>query len=356
MLVRAGRPRPPHGFAALVAAVVAAASLLAGCGSSATSPSDPTVPESRLPSARASAEAMAPTTQFAFASDQPAVSRQMTGIDEAYINPGAVIEADGVLHMFANVFTAWPGLVQVPHLTSADGRAWMLEPATPVLTSDEVPFGAPGADVSTGFLADDGTWVLVFETVSTSKAWILGRATATAPEGPWTIDPEPILEPGPGGSFDAGGLHWPSVVRTADGYAMYYAGFDAPNGTGVIAMATSGDGISWTRRDEPVLSAELDWEQGSLDRPRVARTADGYAMIYSGADLTDRGLAFSSDGMTWTRDGELPVITQDDFPVDGRSWDAALVYRDGALDYYLEIGTATASRGTQVYLASANLP
>jgi len=172
----------------------------------------------------------------------------------------------------------------------------------------------------------------------------------------WTIDPEPILEPGPEGSIDAGGLHWPSVVRTDDGYAMYYAAFDRPSGSGVIARATSPDGVTWTRSEEPVLAAELDWEQGSLDRPRVARTEDGYAMVYAGADLTDRGVAYSDDGVTWTRDGELPAITQDDFPVDGRSWDAVLVYRDGTLDYYLEIGSATASRGTQVYLASGRQP
>jgi hypothetical protein len=44
------------------------------------------------------------------------------------------------------------------------------------------------------------------------------------------------------------------------------------------------------------------------------------------------------------------------FPVDGRSWDAALIERDGVLTYYLEIGTATASIGTEVYRATAPLP
>ncbi len=345
-------------LARVAPAFVAGAMLLTACGAGQPSAaaSEAATPASAEPSIPESAEPMAPATQFTFASDQPTVSREMTGIDEAYINPGAVIEADGVLHMFANLFTAWPGRVQVPHLTSTDGQAWTLDPAEPVLTSDEVPFDAAGGDVSTGFLADDGTWVLIFETVSTIHPWVLGRASAPAPEGPWTVDADPILEPGPDGSFDAGGVHWPSVVQTDDGYAMYYAGFDAPNGNGVIAMATSADGVTWTKRDEPILTGELDWEQGRLDRPRVVRTDNGYAMVYAGSDLTDRGLAFSDDGVTWTRDGELPAITQDDFPVDGRCWDAALVYRDGTLDYYLEIGTATASKGTQVYLASAELP
>jgi predicted GH43/DUF377 family glycosyl hydrolase len=345
----------------LAPALLTGVLLLAACGGGTESaagspaassgepgPADPTLAESMEP--------MTPATKFTFASDQPTVSREMTGIDEAYINPGAVIDEDGVLHMYANVFTTWPGTVQVPHLTSPDGGSWTLDPSTPILNTDDFGVDTPGADVSAGFVTDDGTWVLVFETVSSFKPWVLGRITAPAPEGPWTVDPNPILEPGPEGSLDAGGLHWPSVVRTDDGFAMYYAAFDAPSGSGVVAVATSPDGAMWTKHAEPVLVPEMDWEQGSLDRPRVARTPDGYAMIYAGGDLTDRGVAYSSDGITWTRDGELPAITRDDFPVDGRCWDAALVARDGRLDYYLEIGTATASRGTQVYLASAELP
>jgi predicted GH43/DUF377 family glycosyl hydrolase len=286
----------------------------------------------------------------------PVVTRKQAGSEERYINPGAVIEHDGQLHMFANVFTAWPGRVVVPHLVSGDGASWTLDPAEPVLDSNDVPLGGLGADVSTGYVADDGTWVLIFETVSSLDPWVLGRATAPAPEGPWTIEPEPILEGGPEGSWDGGGLAWPSVVRTADGYAMYYTAFDRPQGTGVIGLATSPDGGTWTKSQIPVLQAEREWEGGSLDRPRVAVTTVGRVMVYAGADLTDRGVAWSEDGVTWQRDGDAPVITQDDFPVEGRAWDAALLYRDGALHFYLEIGTASGTEGTQVYRAVAELP
>jgi predicted GH43/DUF377 family glycosyl hydrolase len=122
-------------------------------------------------------------------------------------------------------------------------------------------------------------------------------------------------------------------------------------------MATSTDGLSWTKADEPVLQAAAEWEGGSLDRPRVAVTPDGLVMVYSGADLTDRGVATSQDGIAWERDGDLPVITRDDFPVDGRCWDASLIFRDGMLHYILEIGSGNASGGgTELYLASADPP
>jgi len=324
--------------------------VLAGCSRSTSGP------ESEVPSGSDRQSSPGPPLSFAWADgSDPTVTRAEAGLDERYINPGAVIERGGVIHMFANLFTAWPGRVRVQHLVSSDGVSWTLDSSESVFDSEEVPFTEGGADVSTGFVADDGTWVLIFETVSADDPWVLGRATAPAPEGPWTIDPVPILAGGGEGSWDGGGLAWPSVVPTAEGYAMYYTAFDRPGGTGVIGLAESPDGANWTKRGTPVLVAEQGWEQGSLDRPRVAITPGGMVMVYAGADLTDRGIAWSRDGVVWNRAGDQPAITQADFPVDGRAWDAALLYRSGELIYYLEIGTI-GPEGTEVYRAVAELP
>lgn len=298
-----------------------------------------------------------PSVTFAWPDGaEPTVTRQLAGLEERYINPGAIIEHEGELHMFANLFTAWPGRVRVQHLVSSDGASWTLAAPEPAIDSDDVPLGGEGADVSTGFVTDDGTWVLIFETVSRLEPWVLGRATATSPDGPWTIDPDPILEAGPAGSWDAGGLSWPSVVPTDDGFAMYYTAVAQPGGSGAIGLAESADGATWTKRETPVFEAQADWEGGSLDRPRVAVTPAGMVMVYAGALLTDRGVAWSTDGLTWERDGDAPAITREDFPVAGRAWDAALLFRDGALHYYLEIGTASGPAGTQVYRSVAPLP
>jgi hypothetical protein len=226
----------------------------------------------------------------------------------------------------------------------------------PVFTSDDVPYARPGADVSTGLITEDGTWVLIFETVNAAAPWEIGMATAPGPDGPWTIEPEPILTAGPAGAFDAGGLGWPSVVRTAEGYAMYYSAFESVRRNGVIARATSSDGLAWSKDEEPVLMAHAGWEGTGLDRPRVAASTNGFVMVYAGALLTNRGVALSDDGITWQRDGDAPAITDDDLPVDGRAWDAALISRDGVLTYYLEIGIASQAVGTEVYRATADLP
>jgi len=342
------RPRP------WIAIVV----LLTACGLPATSPSSMNPEPSVAASSSQAAEPTGSTLLFEWPDgEEPSVSREMTGIERDFINPGAVIDHEGTLHMFANVFSDWPGDVQVPHLTSTDGVTWMLAADEPIMTSSDVPFASPGHDVSTGFVTSDGTWVLVLQSVSSTEPWEIGLATAPGPDGPWTVTPEPVLTAGEAGSSDAAGLAWPSVVATDDGFAMYYvARAGGPRG-GTIAMATSPDGLTWTKADEPVLVAEADWEGLILDRPRVARTPDGFVMVYAGGTLTDRGVAWSDDGVTWTRDGEAPAITADDFPITGQAWDAALISRDGELTYYLEIGVASASASrTEVYRATAHLP
>jgi predicted GH43/DUF377 family glycosyl hydrolase len=278
------------------------------------------------------------------------VDTALLGTDDLYVNPGAVIEVDGVLHMFPNSFSKWPGRMRVPHLTSTDGIEWTLDTKARALDTDVegfFPMADPGIDVSTGFVTDDGTWVLLFENVSTSSPWKTYRMTAPSPRGPWTVGETPIIDTGSGDDFDTTGVQWPSVVRIGDRWAAFYAGVSGPGrGTGKIGVAFSDDGITWTKHPEPVLVATESWELRSLDRPRVVSTPHGLVMLYTALDLNRRGLATSTDGITWTK-VPGPSIQQTDFPLQGGSWDSALLYRDGQLEYLLEIGNQT----TAVYRA-----
>jgi hypothetical protein len=334
----------------LIASVV----ILAACSSSGVS-SVPPAPSSHQTSPPSATATPSPTEGIHFTFDADVVVSTATAgfPSELYINPGALLEVGGVLHMFPNVFSKWPGQVRIPHLTSEDGgTTWVADKDGDLLSSDGTPLANPGIDVSTGYVDDDGTWVLIFETVANSKPWVLGRATAPGPSGPWTYDEAPILEP-TAGSFDAGGIQWPSVVKSDGQWVMYYAGFDQiQSGTGSMGMATLGPDGSWTKRADPVMRASEKWEGRSVDRPRVVADSNGLVMLYTGRDLTDRGLATSADGLTWTK-LPGPQIEQEDFPVKGqRSWDSALLLRDGKLVYFLEIGSQT----TSVYRALLDWP
>src|SRR5262249_60273464 len=94
----------------------------------------------------------------------------------------------------------------------------------------------------------------------------LGRATATAPGGPFTRDAgNPLLALGAVGSFDEKGVKDPVVVKLgASDYRMLYTGVDA-SGIERAGYATSTDGVSWTKRGvvlDPSQTAYTDDESG----------------------------------------------------------------------------------------------
>jgi len=65
-----------------------------------------------------------------------------------------------------------------------------------------------------------------------------------------------VLDVGGPGTFDDKWATCPSVLREGDGYRMWYSSyFNGNNGLGGIALATSKDGLSWTREHggRPVL-------------------------------------------------------------------------------------------------------
>ncbi|HJR81653.1 MAG TPA: hypothetical protein VJ821_16390 [Anaerolineales bacterium] len=300
--------------------------------------------------------------RFIFQGDDPAIPivthNLSPEIQNLYINPGAVLFHEGQFHMFFNSFTAWPGLVKVGYMISDDGYDWQMAQDAPVLTTDQIPFGDGEADASSVVMLDDGTWVMYFHTISAGE---IGRATAASPLGPWTVDAEPVLKPGPEGAWDQLGLEWPSVVKDEDEFRMYY-GVKTAEGH-AISFATSADGILWTKyndpettdeqfaESDPVLTKGIDWEYHRVDRPRVVKSPDGWVMIYqAGISVELRGLAVSNDGIHWEKYPENPIFNEDVFPIpNAKTWDTNLLYHDGTYYYFMELGTLN---GTDLYLAS----
>lgn len=319
-------------------------------------PPPPTEEPTPEPTATATAEPK-PEGLFTFL-ENPVVRRGISGgWDSKYINPGAVLFHDGQFHMFRNGFRAWPGVISIGYMTSNDGRSWRSVQSDPVLTSRQIPYVEMGADVSSVYVTDDGVWVMYFHTLDSPS--VIGRATAPEPTGPWTADPEPVLEPGGEGAWDARGIVWPSVVKTDEGLVMYYGGTHAF--TSQIGRATSEDGITWTKYDDPetteaplhesdpVLLPGGEWDGGDVNRPEARLTPEGWVMLFVGNDLNARGLAFSDDGINWTTHPDNPVVTAEQFPLSGgTTWDTALLHQEDTYYYFMEIGNLA---GTEIYVA-----
>ena len=96
-------------------------------------------------------------------------------------------------------------------------------------------------------------------------------------------------------------------------YRMWYLG--APSdGVCDIGHATSDDGVLWERvSEQPVLQgySRPNWESGCIGASTVVFDGEVYKMWYSGISrnfATAIGLAISTDGLTWEKYEENPVV------------------------------------------------
>lgn len=347
----------------------------------ATSTPVPATPSStptptRLPNAIPTDELN--TSLFHFYEENPVLQQSNNcQWDCLYIDPGAMVYQDGAFHMFFNGIYGFPIPVGVGYATSTDGYHWTRQVSEPVLSAKALTgshLTGSNLFVTSALVEDDSTWVLYFYTLSGGTfngPGDIGRATAPAPTGPWTIDPDPMLSPGPSGAWDEVQVNAPDVLKTEDGYVMYYdaRGKDPAS---MIGMATSADGIHWEKyndpstndpafaESDPVLKVSADgWDSTRVVDPNVVQTPDGWEMIYLATTGTGKftrgdfsfGAASSPDGIQWTKSDRNPILSNKDHSQWSQAFLATLLYVDGTYFLYFDFATPSA-RGTNVYLAT----
>jgi hypothetical protein len=122
----------------------------------------------------------------------------------------------------------------------------------------------------------------------------------------------PVLSVGPDGDWDDEAVREPTVLKEGDTYKMWYFGFDGS--ISQIGLATSPDGLTWTKSDRnPVLSPDQSWEGTRVFAPSVISDTDSglYLMWYAGADsnwIDSIGFAWSDDGVDWQKHPDNPVL------------------------------------------------
>ena len=132
-------------------------------------------------------------------------------------------------------------------------------------------------------------------------------AAATLPFGEWRrASDAPILSP-QGADWESAGTFNPAVVKYNGKFVMLYRAQDSA-GTSRLGYAESADRIHFTRRAEPVLSPEAEYEkEGGVEDPRLQRFGDTYYLTYTGYNKTDAQLclATSRDLVRWERSGVI---------------------------------------------------
>lgn len=173
----------------------------------------------------------------------------------------------------------------------------------------------------------------------------------------WTkYEHNPVLSYGPTGSLNDKWVFRPVVLSTGSSYTMYY-GFLSQTGTYGIGMATSKDGISWTKLS-PLTMPSSGWDAYAPSVGSITKVGNTLLMAYSAqtaqVNPPQIGLANSTDGTSWVVFPKNPVVTGG----GSSAWDNAgasdpMIVSVG--DHYSVYYTGSTSNGTS-RIGLATLP
>jgi len=207
------------------------------------------------------------------------------------------------------------------YATSSDGITWVKSPANPVMQP-----GPPGSwdehsIAHASVVIVGGTYHLFYSAEDASNDNRIGHAAS--PDGiVWTKDPaNPVIDIGVFGSW---AIH-PFVMYYDNLFRMYYNGYDGLAQR--IIYATSPDGTVWTRYTSTFMLEQGlpgSWDDHELGPMCVIAAGGMFHMWYTGWNTIGDfriGYATSPNGIIWTKDPANPVLS----PGALGAWDDELV-------------------------------
>ena len=146
-------------------------------------------------------------------------------------------------------------------------------------------------------------------------------------------------------AWDDNSVSGPSVVDVGGTYYMYYHSDGGIGTDPKIGLATSTDGVNWTKdSNNPILEGTaLEWDAGGTSDPSVIYDGSSYHMWYIGSaglgSAGSIGYATSADGVSWTKDVANPVHAGTSGQWDGGGiQDVTVVDTSSFTMYYTAIG------------------
>jgi predicted GH43/DUF377 family glycosyl hydrolase len=231
------------------------------------------------------------------------------------LNP-SVIRRGG---LYWNYYSGFDGATWHTGLaTSPDGLAWQKQGK--VLSPREGTWESPYI-AANGSALPVGNAVFYWYQAGARGATRIGLARSSDGRS-FTAEDQPVLNPGPRGSWDEVALGDPYIIESGGRYWMFYLGQDRARRQR-LGLAQSGDGVHWTKLlSNPIL--ELGeagaFDENGLGEPAVWQTGGLYWMAYTGRDVKEHrriGLAKSVAGVHWQR---VPGIFS-----GGEPWNSTVV-------------------------------
>jgi hypothetical protein len=189
---------------------------------------------------------------------------------------------------------------KIYYTTSCDGINWA--------PSQVIYEGIKGWETYIGncrVVHDGTTYFIFYGTADASNRHHIGVLTSSDGITNLIDYPEPILSPGPAGVWDGWSVGPHHVLLDESTFYMWYGGESSSSGGHLqVGLATSFDGLQWTRHsDNPVITPGVEWEGREVRPGPVIKEDNTYYMWYLGSTAGESriGLATSTDGATWIK-------------------------------------------------------
>jgi predicted GH43/DUF377 family glycosyl hydrolase len=225
-----------------------------------------------------------------------------------FVTMPKVIYDNGIYKMWYNALYT-NAVSAIWYAESPDGKNWNTVGSQPVLTK-----GNPGAwdsytIVISSVFKEDNLFKMYYVGCSTHPyygPWSIGLAVSQDGKV-WHKNSEPVITDH--GIYNRLGLT--AVVKKDNKYFGYFSYFNPEYSRTFIGVGESLDGITWNMYSQnPVLSANHEWEGNGLVGPTVVYEAGKFQMYYGTYYPKAIGYAESADGYIFSKNPN-PLFTRE---------------------------------------------
>jgi len=266
--------------------------------------------------------------------------------------------------------------VNIGLATSTDGFSFAKSSSNPILEGDGTGFDAYQTDGGPLYF-NNGTWELYYSGQSSPPSkvgTVIGKATASNPNGPWNRNNDTLLTVGSAGEWDSEFITPVALVENnSDLYLYYFGGDNWPFGSHKIGLAISSDGgITWFKYDDPTTTiapySESDpvlspgpysYDNISIWGCSVLKRDSLWEMFYAGENISNGPICYatSGDGIAWIKSNGNPIYepSQDPLAITNLFEKPAVVLVDSFYYAYYDYGPQTNGIGMATALRSPGI-
>lgn len=178
---------------------------------------------------------------------------------------------------------------QIGLATSNDGIHWIKSAHNPVLRKGSIgEWDEQIFNNSVFYDSISGIWYMIYEGKATLQRFSdfrLGLATSVDGVHWVKYSGNPIIPPGPPGSWDVQAQCAPYLTKRGNFFYLIYVGRPGEDPITYIGVARSRDAIHWEKTPQnPILKPEAEWEKISLSDPAVIEVHGKTYLYYYGGD------------------------------------------------------------------------